>query len=273
MIVCELIEGDCCEVMAYLPEKSFDACVTSPPYNLGIKYTKYNDARAVPDYLTWCRRWINLVNRVLKDSGSFFLNLGGSPSQPWLPFDVAAVARQVFVLQNTFHWIKAITVGTQSHGHFKPVNSKRYVTDCHEFVFHFTKHGTAELDRLAIGVQYTDKSNIKRWKHTGGADLRCRGNAWYAPYKTIKSRAKQRPHPATFSVELAENCIKICSARSIIDQFVGIGTTGAAAARCGADRFVGIDIDGGYIKTARERLNESKIQCLSDTITSSNSTR
>jgi len=63
-----------------------------------------------------------------------------------------------------------------SVGHFKPINSKRFLNDCHEFVFHFTKSGKAPVDRLAVGVPYADKSNISRWFHTEGKDKRCSGN-------------------------------------------------------------------------------------------------
>ena len=89
-----------------------------------------------------------------------------------------------------------------SRGHFKPISSQRFLNDCHEYIFHFTKSGRVEIDRLALGVPYQDKSNIARWSHTSGRDRRCRGNTWFIPYETIQSRQKERPHPATFPVEL-----------------------------------------------------------------------
>jgi site-specific DNA-methyltransferase (adenine-specific) len=164
-----------------------------------------------------------------------------------------------FVLQNTFHWIKPITVDTRegqeiSVGHFKPVNSKRYVTDCHEYVFHLTHKGDVPLDRLALGVAYTDKSNIARWKHTAGRDKRCRGNCWFIPYQTIRSRAGQRPHPATFPVQLAEWCIRVhgdASTLTVLDPFLGIGTALVAAKRCCVREFIGIELDEEYLNVAR----------------------
>ena len=111
-----------------------------------------------------------------------------------------------FVLQNTFHWVKSITIKTRkgeeiSAGHFKPINSKRFVNDCHEYVFHLTASGAVPLQRREAGVEYADKSNIARWKHTDGSDKRCRGNTWFIPYDTIKSRDNDRPHPASFPVD------------------------------------------------------------------------
>jgi len=127
------------------------------------------------------------------------------------------------------------------------------VTSCHEFVFQFTLTGRVKLDRLSLGVKYADKSNVKRWKHTGGHDLRCRGNVWFIPYPTIQ-HYKERPHPAVFPPQLAEFCIRISKAKSVLDPFVGIGNTGAAAIKCRVKRFVGIDIDETYLQQAREKL-------------------
>jgi site-specific DNA-methyltransferase (adenine-specific) len=254
---------DCVKGMSKMPEASVDLVVTSPPYNLGIKYTNYDDSRSRKDYLTWSQQWASQVKRVLKDNGSFFLNLGSAPSNPLIPHELIVALKELgFVLQNTLHWIKSITVQAKegelmSAGHFKPLHSKRFVNDCHEYVFHLTKHGNTPLDRLAIGVPYSDKSNIKRWAHTNGRDLRCRGNNWFIPYKTIVSRSKQRPHPATFPVELAEFCIKLHGKKLdlvMLDPFLGIGHSAIAAQRCGIRTFVGFDIDPSYIKRARAEL-------------------
>lgn len=244
---------------------SVDVVVTSPPYNLGIRYGKFDDTASRDDYLSWSMAWATEVRRVLKPDGSFFLNVGASPANPLLPHQLALGFSELFVLQNTLHWIKSITVETRagetvSAGHFKPINSPRYVTDCHEYVFHFTRDGKVPVDRLAVGVPYADKSNIARWGHTGGRDRRCRGNNWFVPYETIKNRDKQRPHPATFPAALASMCLRLhgVDAQSVgLDPFVGIGHAALAALECGVGRFVGFDIDEDYLKEARARLHEA----------------
>jgi site-specific DNA-methyltransferase (adenine-specific) len=257
--------GDCIGGMKKLPDSSVDIVVTSPPYNLGIKYKRYNDNKKRKDYLKWSIKWAKQVKRVLKNNGSFFLNLGACPSNPLIPHELLVKlkgAKLGFVLQNTFHWIKSVTIETKageqiSAGHFKPLHSDRFVNDCHEYIFHLTKGGNTPLDRLAVGVPYSDKSNIKRWTHTKGRDKRCRGNNWFIPYQTIHSGEKQRPHPATFPVELAANCIKVHGirrAKVMLDPFVGIGHSALAAKECGVRKFVGFDIDPAYLKVARQYL-------------------
>ena len=269
-----LLHGDCLEVLPTLPESSADLVVTSPPYNLGIAYKSFKDTAPRDEFLAWCRQWAAEVKRVMADDASFFLNVGAAPANPLLPYQLVLAltdgADPLFTLQNTFHWVKSITIekpsGEQvSAGHFKPINSKRFVNDCHEFVFHLTKTGDVPLDRRAAGVPYVHKSNIARWGHTGGEDLRCRGNTWFIPYETIVSRDKERPHPATFPVALVEQCVKIHGKGAetrLLDPFLGIGSSAIAAKRMGVAEFTGIELDEHYLAVARERLDAEDREAL-----------
>jgi len=174
-----------------------------------------------------------------------------------------------FVLQNVIHWIKSIAINkvdvgdyegiTQdvAVGHFKPINSKRYLNDCHEYIFHLTRRGDVELDRLAIGVAYQDKSNVGRWSRK--RDVRCRGNTWFIPYQTIKDRERQRPHPASFPPKLAEMCVRLHGlerVRRVLDPFLGIGSSALASAALGIE-FAGFEIDANYLDVAVQRLKSS----------------
>lgn len=246
-----------------------DAVVTSPPYNIGMDYGRDADGRKICDsmspseYHAFSRDWLWQVRDALKNDGHLFLNVGAVPRAPMRPFEVLyAAVNQGFVLQNTFHWVKSITIPGEngapySKGHFKPINSRRYVNDCHEYIFHLTPKGDSPLDKLAVGVPYADKSNIKRRGHA--QDLRCAGNNWFIPYKTIQSSNNQRPHPATFPKELAARCLLIAgSPKTVLDPFCGIGNTGLAAAECGAAAFFGVDLSPAYVQEALKRLSAPK---------------
>ena len=50
--------GDCIEVMNQLPAQSIDVMVTSPPYNLGIRYNRYQDSLTPAEYLQWTDAWV-----------------------------------------------------------------------------------------------------------------------------------------------------------------------------------------------------------------------
>ncbi|MFA5614899.1 MAG: DNA methyltransferase, partial [Methanoculleus sp.] len=95
---------DCIEGMQHLPAGSVDIIVTSPPYNIGKDYGSYDDRQPREDYLDWMEEVAVAAARVLAGDGSFFLNIGGKPSDPWVPFDVAQRFRPHFVLQNVIHW-------------------------------------------------------------------------------------------------------------------------------------------------------------------------
>lgn len=261
----KLYLGDCVAgIPRHVESNSVDICITSPPYNLGIRYRSYNDERKLEEYLEWTDSWAAEIRKVLKGDGSFFLNVGASPTLPLLPHLLVnrIVKRQnLFRLQNTIHWIKSIAVpengSTRQIGHYKPINSDRFINDCHEYIFHLTPTGQTRLDRKSIGVPYSDKSNITRWSHTNGDDLKCKGNTWFIPYKTIVNRAKDRPHPATFPSELALQCIRLHGRNGdscVLDPFLGIGHAAFAAVQSSVKRFVGFEIDSDYLQVAADEL-------------------
>jgi site-specific DNA-methyltransferase (adenine-specific) len=256
--------GDCLRVLPTLAAGSVDVIVTSPPYNLGVKYRTYDDQLPREEYLQWTNRWVAAAAATLEENGSLFLNVGHKPTDPWVAMDVAQTVRRHLHLQNLIHWVKSIAIDERdlAVGHYKPINSDRFLNDCHEFIFHFSPTGRTRLDRRAVGVRYQDKSNVSRWKAAGG-DLRCRGNAWFIPYETIQSRAKERPHPATFPSKVPEWCIRLhglSRAALVVDPFVGLGSTAVACAQLGVN-FIGIDLDEHYLDAALERtrraLNEA----------------
>jgi site-specific DNA-methyltransferase (adenine-specific) len=250
-----------------LPARGIDVVVTSPPYNRKVPYSRYADDRPRAEYLAWIGALRDAVAEVLAPDGSFFLNVGAAPTDPLLPLDVAHTVAGTFVLQNVLHWVKSIAIDRAAAGraaaldrdlalgHYRPVASRRYVHGAHEYIFHFSRRGDVPLDRLAIGVPYQDKSNVERW---GGAraDRRCRGNTWFLPYPTIRYRARDRPHPATFPPELPEWCLRLHGvdrAHRVADPFVGIGASAVAAARLGR-AFDGFDVDPAYLAEAVARL-------------------
>jgi site-specific DNA-methyltransferase (adenine-specific) len=262
--------ADCVEVLHSLTPGAISVIVTSPPYNLGIRYRSYDDTLPRDRYLAWTGEWVAAAAQALDQAGSLFLNVGGKPTDPWTALDIAQAARPHLQLQNTLHWIKSIAIDRDAAGasagltrdlnvgHYKPINSDRFVNDCHEFIFHFSPHGRTPLDRRAIGVTYQDASNVARWRGAAG-NLRCRGNTWFIPYETIQDRDKDRPHPATFPPRVPEYCVKlhgVSRTKVMLDPFLGLGSSAIAAAQLGVD-FVGIEIDRHYLQEAVSRVKRA----------------
>ena len=177
----KLVHGDfLSHAPALVEDGSVDVIITSPPYNIGIGYSTYQDDLPREDYLAWTDEWAREAKRCLAEKGSLFLNVGVRPTEPWAAWEIANVFRHHFALQNVIHWIKSISISKRdvgnypgitqdvTVGHYKPINSDRFVNDQHEYLFHLTHAGDVELDRLAIGVPYQDASNAERWKKGGG---------------------------------------------------------------------------------------------------------
>lgn len=228
----QIIHRDCRSWMQAQSAGSIRCVITSPPYNLGIEYSTYEDKQPRGTYLAWLDGVFSDIRRVLHEDGHFFLNVGYSNVDPWVDVDVATVARQHFVLQNRITWVKSISIGTETFGHFKPVNSPRFLNATNELVFHFTKGGAVPVDRRAVGVPYKWKSNLDKRSRIRGRlaktlgfehwrdfehratpsqrarldqeldarverigeveDRRCRGNTWFVPYDTIRDRELDR---------------------------------------------------------------------------------
>jgi site-specific DNA-methyltransferase (adenine-specific) len=252
----KVVLDDCVRALSKLEPESIDVVVTSPPYNIGVAYNSYIDKKNNIDYLRWLENIAKKLHRVLKQDGSIFLNVGSTNVNPWISFDVANEFRKIFILQNNFTWVKSISIGEDSVGHFKPISGSRFLNNNQESIFHFTKSGSIQLDRLEIGVPFKDKSNIARWGHQ--RDKRCAGNVWFLPYQTVKSKAQKFNHPAGFPVSLPDRCIRLHGKKNarVLDPFLGTGSTLVASQKLGCQG-IGIEIDPYYAESAVERLRAS----------------
>ena len=158
------------------------------------------------------------------------------------------------------------------YGHFKPINSDRYINVTNEDIYHFTKTDKVKINREAVGVPYKWKCNLidrktgkpRINKKTGlpVEDKRCKGNSWFIPYETINSKKEKGYHPATFPEGLVEHCIKISDVKEgmILDPFIGSGTTVRTAKKMtdNIDDYnlsgIGIDIDEKYIDFCKDSI-------------------
>ena len=173
----QIIQGDACLLLPEMPADIVDVIVTSPRYNFGKNYPGVNDKTSPGDYLTEMHRLAKGLLHVGTPDVACFLNVGTRGSDPLHDTHVAEeFIKAGWVLQERIIWQKATEDG---RGHFTPITSDRYLNNLWESIFLFTKTGGLPLDRLAIGVPYTDKSNVKRWK--SGKSIHCRGDVWHVP--------------------------------------------------------------------------------------------
>jgi DNA modification methylase len=80
-------------------------------------------------------------------------------------------------------------------------------------------------------------------------------NVLYCP--PVQSMARNgRLHPNEKPVALLQRLIRKCPQGTILDPFMGSGSTGVAAVKMGR-RFVGIEIEPKYFEIARKRIDET----------------
>jgi hypothetical protein len=132
-----LLAGDALTVLETLPADSIDCCLTSPPYwgqrrysvaGIGVE-DRYDE------YIARLTAICGQVQRVLKRTGSFWLNIGDAYSKKnllGLPWRVALTLtdQQGWVLRNSIVWNK-VKGG--------PDNARDKLRNVHELLFHFVK--------------------------------------------------------------------------------------------------------------------------------------
>ena len=132
-----LLAGDALKVLRELPDESFDFAMTSPPY-WGKREYENGGIGLEPDYREFVKALVAIcgeVKRVLKPTGSFWLNLGdtfhdkGLVGIPWrVAFEMTDT--QGWIMRNSVIWNK-LKGGMD--------NSKDRLANVHENLFHFVK--------------------------------------------------------------------------------------------------------------------------------------
>jgi len=86
--------------------------------------------------------------------------------------------------------------------------------------------------------------------------------AWFRAFWSDVPGESTRHHPAPFPDELAFRLVRMFSfmGDTVLDPFMGTGTTLQAAARCGRNS-IGVEIEAAYVKMAKARL-EGEIDTL-----------
>ena len=91
-----------------IPNGSVDLIITSPPYNVDIKYNSHNDQISYEKYLEFSNKWLARCFDWLKDDGRMCLNIpldinkGGQQS---VGADITSIAKKIgFNYHSTVIW-------------------------------------------------------------------------------------------------------------------------------------------------------------------------
>lgn len=221
---------------------TIDLIITSPPYNVDIKYNSHNDKVTYEDYRNFSLRWMKRCFRLLKDDGRFCLNIpldknkGGQQS---VGADLTTIAKKIgFSYHSTIIWNEGNISRRTAWGSWKSASAPYVIAP-------------VEL----IVVLY--KKSWKKISGSGESDIsREEFMNWTNGLWTFNGEKKKKTgHPAPFPVELPLRCTKLFSfvGDTVLDPFMGSGSTLVAAARCNR-KSIGIEIDPGYCEIAAKRI-------------------
>jgi site-specific DNA-methyltransferase (adenine-specific) len=263
----KVINGDCIEVMAKMPESSVDLIVTSPPYGVGIAYDTFNDDIEFEQYKLFSASWLREAYRVLKDDGRIALNI---------PYEINRQDKGGRILMVSELWQVMKSIGYKFYGivdleEDSPHRSKTtawgswmspsapYIYNPKECVLlaykktHIKKiKGEPEWVGEVMDIEQEDgttkKKTVYQDEHKKEFMELVYGQWDY--FADTKQMTK-----ATFSMDIPMKAIKILTYRNdiVLDPFTGSGTS-LCAAEIGGRRWIGIELSENYSKVARERV-------------------
>lgn len=186
----------------------FDLVITSPPY-----WEKDGYSNELISALGW------RLAQIMKPGKLAFINFGDVGEEPGRAYKVQSILSRYLDFQFDIIWAFSF----EGKGRFQPITTTKRPNRLHEKVLVFSSRGaTHSINRLSVGIPFTDKSNIARRQHK--IDKRCRGDIWFVPYE---NKTGQNFHQYKFPDELVRRCILLSgeSNGNLLDPFAGGGTT------------------------------------------------
>jgi len=261
-----IVVGDARRLLQTFPENAFRCCITSPPYwglrDYGIE-GQIGAEMALDQYIEHVTAVFREVRRVLRNDGTFWLNIGDgytSGNRTWRDADKKNPARGMSYRPPTPAGLKPkdligipwkLAFALQQDGWFlrsdivwykpncQPESVKDRPTRSHEYVFLFTKSEDYYYDGLAIREQSQTKEGTRN-KRT----------VW-----SVNTEPFPDAHFATFPPSLIEPMVLAGTEPRdlVLDPFFGSGTVGVVCQSLHR-RFVGIELKADFADIALKRL-------------------
>ena len=282
---------DSLDMLKALPDDSINAVITSPPYALHFK-KEYGNA-AKHDYLEWFLPFAVEIFRVLREDGSFILNIGGSynegtPTRSLYHFKllITLVERVGFKLAQECFWFNPAKMPMPAEW----VTVRRIrIRDSVEYVWWLSKTPWPKADNRAVLKPYSkdmerlNKRGLRRTVRPSGHNikpsfskveaggsipsnvveeelpidlLRFGNNAANDVYTERCKKAGVKVHPARFPAALPEFFIKLLTDEGdvVLDPFAGSNTTGAVAEKL-QRRWIAVENVEVYLEASKFRFS------------------
>ena len=244
------------DVMEEVKTGSIDLIFTSPPYWNKRVYggVTLGNEKSPDDYVDNLVSHLVACSRVIRDTGSFFLNMGDTYKDGNLmnlPHRVVIKLQDAgWILRNTIIWNKTNP---------KPHSGKTSLTPTYEFIFHLVRSAKYKYNQTLAPSKSDADFRVPRHRKVDGSvtnmvypmmprDGKNMGDFWdESVVRTAVAKNKPSPdgveHPAPFPEQIVTLPILQTTDEddTVLDPFMGTGTTGKVANRLGR-RFVGYDV-------------------------------
>ena len=237
---------------AFVPAESAHLVITSPPYNVGVRYGVHDDCLPEREYRGLLAGVFNECAAALVRGGRIAVvapaGVGRNPWRPFSPRIAELLAAVGFTLRGQIVWDKGAS-GRASWGSFcLPTNP--CLRDTTEVILVAHK-GSAGLAVPPGACPRDGKGRARSPWLDGRLFMELAQDHW----RVAPEHKTRVQHPAPFPVALAERLIRFYGFPGchVIDPFAGSGTVGVAAARLGC-RATLLDIDPDYCAVAEARV-------------------
>lgn len=243
-----IILGDAFEVLPMLPQGIADLLIVDPPYNLSKDYGG-KTFREMPAerYASFTREWIAGVLPLLKPSASIYVCSDWRSSMI-----IGPILEEHFTVRNRITWQREKGRGAKANWK-NGMEDIWFATASEDYTFHVD----AVRQRRRVIAPYRDGAGPKDWEETEQGKFRdtCPSNFWDDISIPFWSMPENTEHPAQKPEKLLAKLILASSdpGDTILDPFLGSGTTAVAAAKLGR-HFVGIECNEQYCVWAQKRL-------------------
>lgn len=280
-----LIEGDCNDIVEYLPSGSIDLVITDPPYNKKLNYgNNFNDRKSWNEYYAWLKKRLIDIPRILSNKGSFYLISYPEINARLLPF------LEDKLKLNYRRWITWHYPTNIGHSYKNFTRSQRailfftkkkdgYIFNRKHLIQPY-KNPTAPVIRERLAKGYRGRTSYDLLRLTDlyelnklSADVqeihllknnspeRSRNlDSKFTPLKDPE-KLKKIDHPCQLPLSLLELLTNVSSRKDsiIFDPFAGTFTTSAAAARLDRNS-IGIELNKKFIKFGIKRIKNEQRQ-------------
>ncbi len=276
----KILDGDCFDLIKQQPNNSVDLIITSPPYSDIINYGKEISIKKPNEYCDWLLPLFDEIQRVLKPSGSFILNINDNCKNglrnPYIYELIYRSQKETKLsVYDTYIWHKLNGI---------PNGSKKRFRNNTEFIFHFVKDQKKvkfHMDRVLEEPAEATSSRAKySWSVTNHGEVVDgeRKNKKSADYSKVisngvrpdnvfrfptagKARDNHIKHPAPFYKDLPEYFIRFLTDEgdTVIDLFSGIGTTGIPCIEMNRN-YIGYELNKDYADFSRQRLSNETLE-------------